>query len=490
MIDPVEVPGRVSEPEAPIASAGEFSSAFWRTAPATASILPTLASGEMPTDEFRLLADNLPTLCWIANGDGYIVWYNRRWHQYCGTTPEQMEGWGWTSVHDPSLLPQVMERWTASIASGEPFEMTFPLKGADGQYRPFLTRAQPVRDASGEIVRWFGLNTEISQQVAAEAALRASEEGFRRIFEQTSDLIITADLDQVITDCNPSAAAAVGLSRSEAIGRRISDFVLPEDFDRTTAALREKLEKGGNTQYDVRVRNAAGEWLFWEINSGLTFDEANTPIGLHVVGRDITARKRWEDHQRLLVGELNHRVKNTLSVVQSLALQTFRGDGVAKEIVTAFEHRLRALADAHNLLTRENWESADLKELIRSMLEVHAPDAGRFALDGPPLRLPPQAAVTIALAFNELATNAAKYGALSVPGGRIRVGWTTDDGRLRLRWEEVGGPPVASPSRQGFGSRMIERALPRELGGRVVLDYAAAGLVCTVDAPLPAVVPE
>jgi PAS domain S-box-containing protein len=465
----------VTKPEAPISSAGEFSSAFWRTAPAT---------------EFRLLADNVPTLCWIANGDGYIVWYNRRWHQYCGTTPEQMEGWGWQSVHDPAVLPEVMERWSVSITTGEPFEMTFPLRGADGQFRPFLTRVQPVRDASGAIARWFGVNTEITQQFAAEAALRASEEGFRRIFEQTSDLIITADLDQVITDCNPSAAAAVGLTRREAIGRRISEFVLPEDFERTTAMLRQKLDKGGTTRYDVRVRNTAGEWLFWEINSGLTFDDANTPVGLHVVGRDITARKKWEEHQRLLVGELNHRVKNTLSVVQSLALQTFRGAAVPKDIVTAFEHRLRALADTHNVLTRENWESADLRELIQSTLQVHAPAADRFTLDGPPLRLPPQAAVTIALSFNELATNAAKYGALSQSGGRIAVSWTADDGRLRLRWEETGGPSVASPSHKGFGSRMIERALPRELGGQVTLDYAPEGLVCMIDAPLPAVVQE
>jgi PAS domain S-box-containing protein len=180
--------------------------------------LPELASGEVPAEEFRLLADNIPTLCWIANGDGYIVWYNRRWHEYCGTTPEEMEGWGWQSVHDRDLLPKVMERWVASVATGEPFEMTFPLRGADGVFRPFLTRIQPVRDASGEVVRWFGVNTEISQQVAAEEQLKASEEGFRRIFEQTSDLIITSDLKQVITDCNPAAAAAVSLSRSEAIG--------------------------------------------------------------------------------------------------------------------------------------------------------------------------------------------------------------------------------------------------------------------------------
>ena len=96
--------------------------------------------------DFRLLADNLPTLCWMANADGYIIWYNRRWHDYCSTTPAQMEGWGWQSVHDPAVLPSVLERWQVSIATGASFEMTFPLRGADGVFRPFLTRVQPVRD--------------------------------------------------------------------------------------------------------------------------------------------------------------------------------------------------------------------------------------------------------------------------------------------------------------------------------------------------------
>jgi PAS domain S-box-containing protein len=171
---------------------------YWRSAPPATDILPKLLPGTISDDQFRLLADNIPTLCWAANGDGYIVWYNRRWHEYCGTTPAEMEGWGWQSVHDPAALPQVMELWTASIASGQPFEMTFPLRGADGIFRPFLTRIQPVRDASGNVARWFGANTEISAQVTAEDALRQSEERLSFLDRLGLETASLADADAVL----------------------------------------------------------------------------------------------------------------------------------------------------------------------------------------------------------------------------------------------------------------------------------------------------
>ena len=142
-------------------------------------------------EQFRTLANAIPQLCWMANADGWISWYNERWYQYTGTTPAQMEGWGWQSVHDPDTLPAVVDRWRASIANGEPLDMVFPLRGGDGVFRPFLTRVMPVRDREGKIARWFGTNTDISAQRETEEALRESEEMLRRL---------NAELEQRVSD--------------------------------------------------------------------------------------------------------------------------------------------------------------------------------------------------------------------------------------------------------------------------------------------------
>jgi PAS domain S-box-containing protein len=326
---------------------------------------------------------------------------------------------------------------------------------------------------------------------SARRSLQESQERYRRVFEQTSDLIITADLNQVITDCNPAAAAAVGVPREEAIGRAISEFISPADFDRTTRKLREKIEHGGSTRYDVQVRSSSGEWLYWEINSGLIQDPAGNPVGLHVVGRDVTERRRFEDHQTLLVNELNHRVKNTLAIVQSLAQQSFKSVASPQEARRSFDARLTALAAAHNLLTRQSWENASLKETLSAAVSATAgAKAAQVVLNGPEVTLPPQTAVSVAMAAHELCTNAVKYGALSNDGGSVAVDWKIVHGesgaRLHLEWLEQGGPPVAAPGRRGFGSRLIERGLAAELRGTVRLEFAASGVRCILEAPLPA----
>ncbi len=387
-------------------------------------------------------------------------------------------------VWSESFASEAIARFRHSLDTGEPFASprTVETRGDQQTVEAYDWRIERIELPNGKygVVCYF---YDLSERLEFEQKLKASEERYRRIFEQTSDLILTTDLDRFITDCNPSAAKAVGFKREEVIGRRTSEFISAEDFDRGTEAMREKLEHGGTTRYDVRVRSRSGEWLFWEINSGLTYGEDGKPVGLHVVGRDISDRKRFERQQQILVGELNHRVKNTLAIVQSLAHQTFAKEA-SSAAIASFEGRLQALAAAHNLLTSKSWEAASMAEVVTELL---TPFCGpeRLVIDGPTLMLPPSTAVVLALATHELATNAAKYGALSNDIGRVSVRWKVDRDKLTFVWSETGGPPVASASRTGFGTKLIKRTLAAELKGTAVLEFEPAGLICRVAAPLP-----
>ncbi|WP_296594824.1 HWE histidine kinase domain-containing protein [Phenylobacterium sp.] len=202
------------------------------------------------------------------------------------------------------------------------------------------------------------------------------------------------------------------------------------------------------------------------------------------------------DHRQLLVNELNHRVKNTMAIVQSLSAQTLRADRATADAREDFDGRLMALAGAHVLMTEAEWRSVDLRELVERTIRPFAQGAGaaRFRVSGPATTMPPKSAVAFALAVHELCTNAAKYGALKAETGHVAVDWTLEASaegpRLRLTWRESGGPEVAEPARRGFGSRLLERGLSAELKGQVRLSFPSQGLVCTIDAPAPVDDPE
>ena len=204
--------------------------------------------------------------------------------------------------------------------------------------------------------------------------------------------------------------------------------------------------------------------------------------GAVAAAADVTERHRYEDHLKLLLNELNHRVKNTLAIVQSIATLTLKD--VSPEARAAFEERLLNLSAVHNLLTDESWNSTSLASVARTSLRAARE---RVSFEGDDLKLRPKSAVALSMALHELGTNALKYGALSTEHGRVSVRWTTGEGRFRLRWEEKGGPPVSVPDHRGFGSRMIERGLAAELQGEVRIDWQPEGVVCTIDAPLEAI---
>jgi PAS domain S-box-containing protein len=322
------------------------------------------------------------------------------------------------------------------------------------------------------------------ERARAEAALRDSEARYREFFETAGDAIFVEDETGRYVEVNAAACRLLGYSREELLTMTVADVMGPQNMPRVLA-WRQSPSRQTSGVSAWRIRRRDGSTVEVEISAGVL---ANG--GVEAVARDITARRATEARQRLMINELNHRVKNSLATVQAIAAQTLRRDDVPADVREAFTARLIALAQANDVLIAEDWAGADLTAIAAQVASPHADPARpeRFAFSGPALQLPPKSATAVALALHELATNAAKYGALSRPEGQVELRWTADParGELVITWRERGGPPVTVPRREGFGARLIRHGLAAELQGQVDLDYDPAGLVCIVTAPLPA----
>lgn len=271
--------------------------------------------------------------------------------------------------------------------------------------------------------------------------------------------------------------------------------VHPKDVERMRAAMDEAIRTGA--EYDIEYRIIRPDhqvrWLHARGRAAQTRDDGGVRR-MAGVSLDVTERKQAEERMRLLLNELNHRVKNTLAAVLSISAQTLRNVDDLDTYREAFEARILALSHTHNLLTAENWEAASLHAILAGELQPHQ-GAGRFVIDSDrDIRLAPKAAVALGMAIHELATNALKYGALSTPDGRVtvrtRVDGRVSDRRLLIEWIESDGPPVAKPTRRGFGARLLEQGLAGELAGHVRLDYLPSGLVCRMELPMQGLEPS
>lgn len=245
-------------------------------------------------ERFRNMADNIPNLAWMANADGWIYWYNKKWYEYTGTLPEQMEGWGWQSVHDPQTLHLVLDKWQGSIANGQPFDMVFPLKGADGEFRQFLTRVLPLRDGKGKVSQWFGTNTDITDQKKAEEALKESERRFRTMAEGTDILIAVGDETSNAVYFNKAWVELTGKPMEHLLAFGWVDLVHPEDRDRYVNIYLRAFEKKIAFTEECRVLNKDGEyrWLLSKVQP--RFNPAGTFAGYISSCLDITELKQTE----------------------------------------------------------------------------------------------------------------------------------------------------------------------------------------------------
>jgi PAS domain S-box-containing protein len=299
------------------------------------------------------------------------------------------------------------------------------------------------------------------------------------VIESSHDAIITKNLDGIITSWNAGAEHMFGYKPEEVIGKSVT-ILIPPGHENEEPAILERLRRGERVDHyeTIRVRKD-GAPLDISLTISPVKNATGTIIGASKIARDITASKQAEAQIRHLARETEHRTKNILATVNA-AVQLTHAENVA-EFKKSIEGRIQALANVHRLFVESRWAGAELHELVGEELAPYRRgDGTRISIEGPKLLLEPNAAQTLAVVCHELATNAAKYGALSVADGRVAVAWTsTPDGRLVLRWNETGGPPVTTPTREGFGTRVVGKMI-QQYKGDVRFDWRPEGLACEV----------
>jgi PAS domain S-box-containing protein len=345
---------------------------------------------------------------------------------------------------------------------------------------------------------------DIVKKSEKQKLAEAEVEGFRKDLgpfvvagETTRMAMVFADAreaDNPIIFANDAFLSLTGYDRNEVLGQSFN-FLLAHGGDaQALARIEAEFEGKSDGGVEINYRRKDGSEFWAALFISPVRDEGGEIVQYFASFVDLTKHKDEEAQSKMLIDELNHRVKNTLSTVQSIVWQALRTTSDPKAIRISIESRLFALSRSHDLLTRENWQSAGLREVVHDALEpfvVADGRAARLVITGDNVRFPPRAALALGIAFNELATNAVKYGAFSDAAGSILIDWkveqTPDGHRLLFRWREKDGPPVTPPLRKGFGSQVLERGLALELEGTVHLDYLPGGLVCTINIPAPRV---
>ncbi|WP_240540115.1 PAS domain S-box protein [Salinarimonas soli] len=410
-----------------------------------------------------------------------------------GYSPDEMEGGlaRWIAVTHPDDRAAFANEIDRVLRDGGPFRLDFRVVRKNGEVGEVEDEGYFLDDEAGRVM--LGFVRDVTARKRAEREREAERQRLAAVLQQTPVGIIIAEAPSGRLISGNDEVARIwrqDFKRSEAVAgygvyrgfhREDGHELAPDEWP-----LARSITKGEvviNEEVDfLRGDGTRGTLL---LNSAPIHDEEGRITAGVVAFTDVTDKALAERRQGLLINELNHRVKNTLATVQSLAAQSFRDiSPESGASLQRFNERLFALARAHDVLTRENWDGAELRSVLDEVLAPHRQGGRqRISMSGPRMRLSPRAALSLAMAVHELGTNAAKYGSLSVRDGCVNLTWTLDKAKLHLLWQESGGPAVEKPTRTGFGSRLISRYLAAELGGEVDLAFAPEGVRCVLSAP-------
>jgi PAS domain S-box-containing protein len=446
----------------------------------------------------QAILDALPIGVYACDADGLMLRVNRRAIELWGRAPRLLDpaqrfcGSFRVESVDGKFIPPSETPMARAVRAGERFEgAEAVVQNPDGRRWVARVNVAPLLDTDGTVVG--GINC--FQDVTREHEMRLTLERQQRTF----DLAMVASkmgtwrytMADNICVYDENAQQLYGLTEARFLHDEegVKAKFHPGDMERLWARVAKACDPQGDGQYEVeyRVKQLDGTWR-WLSAWGLVEFEGQgaerKPVAIAGASRDLTELKQAEELQRLLVNELNHRVRNSMATVQSIVVQTLRGPVDLEVARTAINARIISLAGAHDLLTSRNWAGADVADVVTRAMAPFA--AGQIIIDGPSADLSPKQALALSLALHELATNAAKYGALSQPEGRVELQWETKNGHLELNWRESGGPRVVPSARRGFGSRLLKDGLFLELEGETRLEFAPNGVQCSIKASLAA----
>jgi PAS domain S-box-containing protein len=437
---------------------------------------------------FRQILDVLPTAIYTTNALGQITYFNEAAAKLWGCRPElgSSQWCGSWKLYWPDGRPLPHDQCPMAIALREGRSVRgieAIAERPDGSRVPFMPFPTPLYGGSGVLLGAVNMLLDVTDRNRAGDY----EQRLISIITSSDDAILSKDLNGIITSWNRGAEQLFGYTAEEAIGRPIT-MLIPAERQNEEPTILARIRSGERIDHYETVRQRKdGSLVEISLTVSPIKNSEGEIVGASKIARDITERRRAQEQQKLLLGEMKHRVRNTLATVQAIAAQTLRS--AVSEERDAFLARLRALAGAHDLLTLERWNQAPIGDVVAGALNAFQGSHGdRIAVAGPKhVQLDAHKSTLLAMALHELATNAIKYGALSSEGGRVSVTWelVPESGARRVKfvWQETGGPPVKPPRRKGFGSVLIERALERELGG-VEYSFDPRGVACALELQL------